>query len=128
MAYAQVPDKRTLAIPGKVRSKIGERNLLVGELPKSGVPNDIGPKSARPESQRARNFNQGRRVKLDAGKRFAQPEGIEKGFQIHTAAHLDIGAIGFVVPISAGGKIAFGIGPLAMANIQALVIPFGISG
>ena len=69
-----------------------------------------------------------REVKLDAGEWFAQPESIKKGFQIQAAAQLEIGDVGFAVPISAPRKIALAVAPLAMCDVQVLVIPFGSSG
>ena len=128
MAHTQVPDERALAVPGEIGSKIGERYLIITELPKGGVPDQIWPKSIRSEIYRAGDFDQRRRVKLDAGEWFAQPESIKKGFQIQAAAQLEIGDVGFAVPISAPRKIALAVAPLAMCDVQVLLIPFASSG
>src|SRR4029077_2045204 len=117
MAHTQVANECALAVPRKIGSKIGERDRLVTELPKRGVPDYIGPKSIRPETQRAGDFDHRRRAELDAGKRFAQPESVKKTFQIQAAARLEIRSVGFAIPISAAGKVALAVAPLAMRDV-----------
>src|SRR5207237_7376269 len=67
-------------------------------------------------------------MKFDAGQRFAQPESIKESFQIQAAAHLEIGAVGFAVPIGAPGKTPLTVTPLEVRDGEVLVIPFGGSG
>src|SRR5207247_9488933 len=50
MAHTQVANECALAVPRKIGRQIGERDRFVTELPKSGVPDYIGPKSIRPET------------------------------------------------------------------------------
>src|SRR6266481_357257 len=63
MAHTQVANECARAVPRKIGRQIGERDRLVTELPKSGVPDYIWPKSIWPESDQAGDFNQRRRMK-----------------------------------------------------------------
>src|SRR6476660_6743320 len=128
MAHAQIPNQCALAVPGKIRGELREGRLLVRELPKGGVPDDLWSKSIRSKIYRAGDLDQGRRVKFRAGERFAQAKSIKKGLQIQGAARFEIGGVRFPVPISASGKAALAVAPFAMCDVQVLTIPFSSSG
>ena len=81
MTHAQFPNKGAPAVPRKIRAEFRERHLLIRELPKRSVPDDVRPKSARIEIYRASDFEKRRRMKFDAFERFPNPESIKECFE-----------------------------------------------
>ena len=124
MLDAQVPYQCALPVPGKISGEIRERHRFVGNLAKSGVTNYVWSKPLGTEVQRAGDFHDRWCVKCDASECFAQSERIKKCFQIQAAAQLKIRPVSFAAPIGAAGKIPCGIAPLAVCDLEALVVPF----
>src|SRR5262245_66410082 len=61
-------------------------------------------------------------------ERFSQAKGIKECFQIEAALNLEFGGVAFPIPIAAPVETAPAVAPLAVRDVQPLVIPFCCSG
>src|SRR5207249_3622760 len=128
MADAQLVDECAFAIPRKIGGEIGERHVFVRERSKSSVPDDVRPKLLSAEIHRTSDFDQRGRIELRIFERLAETESSKKCFQIKAALNLEFGGVAFPIPIAAAGETAPAVAPLAMRDIQPLVVPFCGSG
>src|SRR5215831_5049173 len=112
MAYAQLANERSFAIPRKIRSEISERHVFIRERSKSSVPDYVGPKSLSAEVYRTGDFEQRGRIELNVFERFPKTESTKKLFQIETALILEFGGITFRIPIATTRHTALFVAPL----------------
>src|SRR6266446_8469586 len=128
MPDAQIVDECAFAIPRKIGGEIGERHAFVRERSNSSVPDDVRPKLLGAEIHRTGDCDQRRRIELRVFERFPETECSKKCFQIETALNLEFGSVAFPIPIATAGETALAVAPLAMRDIQPLVVPFCGSG
>src|SRR5215471_10650668 len=128
MVDAQLVDECAFAIPRKIGGEIGERHVFVRERSKSSVSDNVRPKLLGAEIHRAGDFDQRGRIELRVFERFPETESCKKCFQIEAALNLEFGGVAFPIPIAAAGETAPAVAPLAMRDIQPLVVPFCGSG
>src|ERR1051326_413272 len=128
MTDAQLVDECAFAIPRKIGGEIGERDVFVRERSKRSGPDDVRPKVLGAEIHRTGDFDQRGRIEVHIFEELSGTESRKKCFQIEAALNLEFGGVAFPIPIAIAGETAPGVAPLAMRDIQPLVVPFCGSG
>ena len=123
MTNAQLANHAALAIPGKIRVELQERNIFVTEALDVDAADEADLRRVVGEIGRAGKLEERRRIQRYVREQ-RETGGVEKTFRVQRAAALEVGRFVLPIPTGAAGKIPDVVRPRALLDLQSLVRPF----